>query len=128
MPESAPVVTCTVCCFGPFQTSETRMVAVAAPPPMMVHIVPSIIVVGGGDFSKSTTSPENTASEYDSACLVRSCLLPTIAQEQAEAQSGSRTTTPRTVRNTEARATSARLTGTSSFCIRWSDAPTTTAV
>jgi hypothetical protein len=48
--------------------------------------------LNGPFVSKSTTSPENTALEYPS-----SLGAPAYAQEQAEAQSGSKTTRPRAV-------------------------------
>jgi hypothetical protein len=68
---------------GPFNTSETWRVTVT---------VPGWLGVAASSFSRSTTSPENMASEPDSACLACCCWLPPLPiQEQAEAQSGSKT-------------------------------------
>ena len=58
--------------------------------------VPGWLAVAASSFSTSTTSPENTAAESDSACLACCRWPPPLPiQEQAEAQSGSKTRMPR---------------------------------
>ena len=106
-PSATGVVNRTVCRLGPFHTSETRRVTVASlsPAPMTVIIVPPNISVSGGGFTRSTTSPEITASEPAIAFSALSFGPPSTAHMQAEAQSGSSTVRARA---TETRQTSGR--------------------
>ncbi len=68
-----------------------------------------LLMRGWKGRSISATFPGNTAAEFDSARLVTSRWLPgRPAQEQAEAQSGSRATSARATSTTEARPASDR--------------------